>query len=202
MNSLCCEGVCPHDSCLLSVIRGFRNGVVYGARVRFPHALVMTLMFKSGSPASKIRAILRATTTHAKNLGSYVALYKTVLCLMRHISKRNSSWNHAIAGAVGGVTVFGSSSAINSQINMYVFSRVAVGLSRYLSERGLIPTPTNAYRMFAALCWVGVMVLFEKDSTSLQGSLVSSMEYLYHDSDKWPMSASNPFQWFIMGSDQ
>lgn len=36
-----------HD--LLSVVKGFRSGVVYGAKVRFPHALVMTILFKTGS---------------------------------------------------------------------------------------------------------------------------------------------------------
>jgi peroxisomal membrane protein 4 len=36
-----------HD--ILSILKGFRNGVVYGAKVRFPHALVMTILFKTGS---------------------------------------------------------------------------------------------------------------------------------------------------------
>lgn len=36
-----------HDA--LTVVKGFRNGVVYGARIRFPHALVMAILFKSGS---------------------------------------------------------------------------------------------------------------------------------------------------------
>jgi hypothetical protein len=43
---------CPHDSCILSVLRGFRNGVVYGCKIRFPHALVMTLLFKEGRLAT------------------------------------------------------------------------------------------------------------------------------------------------------
>ena len=43
-----CDGACPHDSWLLSVIRGFRNGVIYGAKIRFPHALVMTFLFREG----------------------------------------------------------------------------------------------------------------------------------------------------------
>lgn len=33
-----------HD--LLSIVKGFRNGLVYGAKIRFPHALVMTLLFR------------------------------------------------------------------------------------------------------------------------------------------------------------
>lgn len=36
-----------HD--LMAIVKGFRNGLVYGAKVRFPHALVMTFLFQSGS---------------------------------------------------------------------------------------------------------------------------------------------------------
>ncbi|XP_032461139.1 peroxisomal membrane protein 4 isoform X2 [Phocoena sinus] len=32
----------------LSMLKGFRNGAVYGAKVRAPHALVMTFLFRSG----------------------------------------------------------------------------------------------------------------------------------------------------------
>ena len=35
-----------HD--VLSLVKGFRNGLVYGAKVRFPHALVMTFLFRRG----------------------------------------------------------------------------------------------------------------------------------------------------------
>lgn len=33
---------------ILSIIKGFRNGAVYGAKIRFPHALVMTFLFQNG----------------------------------------------------------------------------------------------------------------------------------------------------------
>ncbi|XP_016056140.1 PREDICTED: peroxisomal membrane protein 4 isoform X2 [Miniopterus natalensis] len=32
----------------LAVLKGFRNGAVYGAKIRAPHALVMTFLFRSG----------------------------------------------------------------------------------------------------------------------------------------------------------
>ena len=32
----------------LAIVKGVRNGIVYGCKIRFPHALVMTLLFKSG----------------------------------------------------------------------------------------------------------------------------------------------------------
>ena len=33
---------------LRAVIHGFCNGAVYGAKIRFPHAFVMTLLFNRG----------------------------------------------------------------------------------------------------------------------------------------------------------
>jgi peroxisomal membrane protein 4 len=42
------------------VITAFRNGLHYGVKVRAPHALVMTLLFKSGSPiASNLASIVK-----------------------------------------------------------------------------------------------------------------------------------------------
>uniref|UniRef100_A0A8D1B652 Peroxisomal membrane protein 4 n=1 Tax=Sus scrofa TaxID=9823 RepID=A0A8D1B652_PIG len=32
----------------LAMIKGFRNGAVYGVKIRAPHALVMTFLFRSG----------------------------------------------------------------------------------------------------------------------------------------------------------
>lgn len=33
----------------LALLKGLRNGVVYGAKVRAPHAFVMTFLFRSGT---------------------------------------------------------------------------------------------------------------------------------------------------------
>lgn len=33
-----------HD--LLSIMKGFRNGLIYGIKIRLPHALVMTFLFR------------------------------------------------------------------------------------------------------------------------------------------------------------
>lgn len=39
----------PRYQPFLAILKAFRNGVVYGTKVRFPHALVMTILFKTGS---------------------------------------------------------------------------------------------------------------------------------------------------------
>jgi hypothetical protein len=41
----------PDLAPLLSLVKGIRNGAVYGAKVRFPHALVYVLSI-AGSPIS------------------------------------------------------------------------------------------------------------------------------------------------------
>jgi len=33
---------------LLAIVKGARNGFVYGCKIRFPHALVMTFLFREG----------------------------------------------------------------------------------------------------------------------------------------------------------
>ena len=102
-----CKGVCPHHSCFVAVLRGFRQGVVYGAKVRFPHALVMTFLFRKGPLSGKINDILKATYQHSFNLGRYVALFKLLECCMRHLRQQESGWNQLAAGFVAGGVMFG-----------------------------------------------------------------------------------------------
>ncbi|XP_076427063.1 peroxisomal membrane protein 4 isoform X3 [Peromyscus maniculatus bairdii] len=33
---------------VLAILKGLRNGAVYGVKIRAPHALVMTFLFRSG----------------------------------------------------------------------------------------------------------------------------------------------------------
>lgn len=48
----------------LAVLKGFRNGLEYGSKVRFVHTLVMTLLFKD-IHLKKIPALLKAIVTMA-----------------------------------------------------------------------------------------------------------------------------------------
>jgi len=184
-----CKGVCPHSSCLLAVVRSFRQGLVYGTKVRFPHALVMTFMFgRQATVREKLIAVLTATYTHARSLAIFASFYKACTCLLRHLRGKEDVWNSLLAGAMGGSLVFGDNSSVNSQINLYVLSRVVFASFRLLAQKKLIPDWENnrGYSIFAGLIWAAVMVLFEKHIDTLQPSLASSMTYLYKDSDKQP----------------
>jgi peroxisomal membrane protein 4 len=64
---------------LTSVLKGLRNGVQYGGKVRFVHSIVITLLFKSIN-VKQMKTILKNAYEHGKNLGLFVLLYKS-LCI-------------------------------------------------------------------------------------------------------------------------
>ncbi|KAJ2162317.1 hypothetical protein GGF46_000808 [Coemansia sp. RSA 552] len=174
-----------HDA--LSLVKGFRNGVVYGSKIRFPHALVMTLLFRSGSPQQKLTAILKATKAHARGLAFFVTTYKSLMILQRRLSAsgKNSDLHAFVAGFAGGYLVFGEKTSVNQQIILYLFSRIAMGLVNTAMKATSFEAPSNSFALFAAICWGTVMVLFRRDKSVLQDSLQNSMTYLYEDSNRW-----------------
>ncbi|XP_071955637.1 peroxisomal membrane protein 4-like [Antedon mediterranea] len=183
LNNLLASG---QYSSILSVIKGFRNGVVYGAKIRFPHALVMTFLFKRGPLLDKIRGILRATYTHSRNLSYFVFIYKALTSVFRRIEEKERESHSFIAACIGGYLVFGENNNINSQINMYLLSRIIFGLCRLLVKKEVVKPPRrDPFPMFAMLVWGIVLWLFEYHQEVLQPSLQNSMTYLYHDSNTW-----------------
>lgn len=171
---------------LLSLIKGIRNGIVYGVKIRFPHALVMTLLFRGGSWKDKAYGIYNATHIHATNLAKFVFLYKSLTKLLAHIFKGNSQWHSFVAAFIGGYIVFGQFNKVNEQINLYLLSRILYGLAKMCVKRNYIQLPKSpVFPWFAALVWGIVLWQFEYEQDTLQPSLQSSMTYLYHDSEKW-----------------
>ncbi|XP_064635305.1 peroxisomal membrane protein 4-like [Lineus longissimus] len=170
----------------LSLLKGFRNGAVYGAKVRAPHAFVMTFLFRSGSFQQKFKSIAEATFTHSKNLASFVFTYKTLSLLMQWLQREKSQIHAFIAAFIGGWLVFGQYNKVNEQINLYLLSRILYALAKLAVKNGYIPQPKNApFPLFGAIVWGVVLWLFEYERDTLQNSLTSSMTYLYDDSTIW-----------------
>ncbi|GAA5967649.1 hypothetical protein JCM21900_006729 [Sporobolomyces salmonicolor] len=197
-----------HD--VLAILKGARNGLVYGARVRAPHALVMTLVFHSGSWQQRLRYVYRATKQHSFNLARFVAIYKTCLLLQKTLAggkarPMDTFW----AGLVGGWMVFGERNAVNEQIILYVVSRVITSFLPRAGPPAPSPRPSSTvapdgfpfppghpypksrppnakvFELYAALAWGLVMYLFRERRDRLHGGMVSSMQYLYLDSEVW-----------------
>lgn len=90
--------------------------IVFVARLRIDHRN------SSGtcSWASRVRAILRATRTHAVNLASFVALYKTAMLIQKKLNNgKPRKLDTFIAGLIGGYVVFGDRNAINEQASFF-----------------------------------------------------------------------------------
>ncbi|KAL9086731.1 MAG: hypothetical protein Q9159_004026 [Coniocarpon cinnabarinum] len=155
-----------HDP--LAILKAARNGVVYGTKIRFPHALVMVLLFRTGTTKEKTTAILKATKQHATNLATFAIIYKSLMLLLRRTAPRLSPHTSAhlkseiaprprsepsshsfISGLIAGYCVFGrrkaTFSSVNQQIVIYVFARVVLGLAKLaVQPRAPVPKGTQA----------------------------------------------------------
>ncbi|KAK4660151.1 hypothetical protein QC762_116560 [Podospora pseudocomata] len=192
-----------HD--ILTVVKGARNGAVYGAKVRFPHALVMIMLFRSGTFREKVRLIFNATKTHALNLAKFATIYKSTCLLLKLYGAtpgKEGPYDSFIAGLLGGYVVFGQRSkrgkisSVSQQIVIYIFARVALALARLAVKPGYglpgVSEPKQsaaishyAWPVFASMSWAAVMHLFRWHAAELQPSLRSSMVYIYQNSDDW-----------------
>ncbi|KAK4048386.1 hypothetical protein OIO90_005856 [Microbotryomycetes sp. JL221] len=201
----------PHMPSFVIALTGARNGLVYGAKVRFPHALVMTLLFHSGSFRKRAEFVFRATKQHAFNLAKFVSIYKTALLFQKTLANgKQRAADTFFAGLVGGWFVFGDRNAVNEQIVLYVVSRVLTSFlpratppapasassTARLSPSGVPPPPGAPYpksrpphpkvfSVYAAVTWGLVMYLFRERRDTLHGGMVNSMQYLYLDSEVW-----------------
>jgi len=193
-----CRSSSIHSSCLLAVIRSLRQGVVFGAKLRFPHALVMTFLFRCGTLGTKIREILGATYQHSRNLGCYAALYKFLTCSLKHLRGVDDGWTSIIAGGIGAPLIFGENNSVNSQINFYVLSRVLFTSARVLVSKGWFPSFEHSYILYVSLIWATSMYLFEwEDKRFAPKSVTDTMQYLYKDSDHWKQNPTGFIDWIV-----
>ncbi|KAJ4288131.1 hypothetical protein N0V90_012148 [Kalmusia sp. IMI 367209] len=179
-----------HD--VLALVKGIRNGIVYGTKVRFPHALVMIFLFRSGSLRSKCWLVFKATRQHARNLGLFALVYKGTMLLLRHTSPNGKErhYDSFLAGLLGGYTVFGRTihNSVSQQIVIYVFARVVLALAKLAvqprhagaegpSGFGLLGDGTsnlrkevvkNGWPAFASLSWAMVIYAQSDDWDSLR----------------------------------
>ncbi|CUA68200.1 peroxisomal membrane protein 4 [Rhizoctonia solani] len=186
-----------HD--YLAILKGARNGFVYGVKIRFPHALLMAILFGRGDWSQRARTIFKATKQHATNLAKFVTIYKTLLLIQRRANGgKEKSADSFFAGLIGGYVVFGDRTAINEQIVLYVCSRVVASYiprafpspphdpnGNVLTPARSIPPDSRIFSVFAALSWGAVMWLFKYRPETLQPGMANSMQYLYRDSEAW-----------------
>jgi len=191
--------------CILSVIRGFRNGIITGARIRIPYILqaaIYTIIFDKGKSLDKPKFVLKQLFIHGKNLGLFVAIYKGICCVFRNFGIHGGieSW---IAGLVGGYWAFGDnqgvSGAVNNQIVLYLFARGLQGLMITAAESGVVPPLLDVrtgrgFRMLAGFSLALILWLTEYKPWALNKGFVATMDYLYYQSDSGSLLASQDYR--------
>ncbi|KAF2836418.1 peroxisomal membrane protein 4 [Patellaria atrata CBS 101060] len=202
----------PRYHAPLTLVKGVRNGIVYGTKIRFPHALVMMFLFRSGTVRQKLRLVYKATRQHARNLALFALVYKSSLLLLKSSrpSAKEGHYDTFLAGLTGGYLVFGRTShnPVTQQIVIYVFARVMLAMAKVaITPRGVEAVPGSgggwgllgddsdgrrrryvekrAWTVFSSLSWACVMYLFRWHPENVQSSLRSSMHYIYVQSDHW-----------------
>ena len=70
---------------LQAILRGLLGGARYGVKIRFPHTLIMTLLFpRLPTLHGKMRYIAKQTMAHASRLAVFAATYKILLALLKY----------------------------------------------------------------------------------------------------------------------
>lgn len=180
--------------CLLSAIRGFRNGIITGVRVRLPYifqAAVYAFLFREGNVVERIKFIIKQMLFHGRNLGMFVGIYKSLCCLMRNKGIDNGV-ESLIAGFIGGAFAFGDnngvSGSVNNQIVLYLFARGVQGLINTAVSKAVVPsylsisTPIG-FRVFAGISLALALYLTEHQPLSMASGFMSTMNFLYQKSD-------------------
>jgi hypothetical protein len=194
----------PSNHAILSLVKGLRNGIVYGTKIRFPHALVMIFLFRSGSFRQKVYLVLKATRTHARNLALFCVVYKlSMMALAKGNGGKIGGVHPFIGGLISGYAVFGRSrSQVSQQIVIYVFVRVILALAK-LSIQPKVATSVSSYGemssggwellgngelresvekyawpVFASVSWASVMWMWRWHPETVQSSMRSSMNYM------------------------
>lgn len=73
---------------LTAVVSALIGGAKYGVKIRLPHALVMTFLFRKDlSATQKIRTVLRLVFEHASNLAGFATIYKVMLAVLKASSR-------------------------------------------------------------------------------------------------------------------
>jgi peroxisomal membrane protein 4 len=179
--------VCPHSSCVLSCLKGFATGVTFAVKVRFTHALVIAILFRSGSLIDKLKYIVQLSFEHSSRLGCYVAGFKALQCLFARLAGKRRPGHAFVAGLLAGFVFFGTKTLVTTQMTLYLLGRVVAGCVKLALRPLQLPRSVSAllFPLTSVLCWGFVMLLFRLNPQVLQPSLASSMRLLYVQSDTW-----------------
>lgn len=127
---------------ILEAIRSSRNGIVYGGKLRFSHALVINLLYQSGPLKPRLKQVIKATKNHAEVLAGFAVIYKIACKILANdaaLGSKNSGLVKFLAGGLSGWVVYSQNfnyfhPGITHQITLYCFSRVMIALCKIILD--------------------------------------------------------------------
>ncbi|MCP8718648.1 MAG: hypothetical protein M5F18_05050 [Asgard group archaeon] len=130
---------------LFEIIKSARNGIVYGGKLRFLHALVINLLYRSGPILPRLKSVLEATKNHAEVLASFAIIYKACVMMLKQdnfLGEKNMGLIKFLSGCFGSWIVYSQHfnifhSGITHQITLYCFSRVVLALGKIFLDNYL-----------------------------------------------------------------
>jgi peroxisomal membrane protein 4 len=183
---------------LLSSLRGLRNGIITGIRIRLPYVfqgIIYAILFRNQTVISRVSLLIKQMFLHGCNLGLFVLIYKFLCSVFRSIGITGGieSW---IAGFIGGFYAFGDSrgisGSVNNQIVLYLFARGFEGALRLLVKKGYISSQFDirkglGFRIFAGFSLALILYLTEYQPEVLRPAFMSTMDYIYYESEAGPI---------------
>lgn len=77
---------------LQAILFSLIGGARYGVKVRLPHAVIMTCLFRNDmNVRDKIQQIFNLVREHATNLALFATVYKSILLILKVLSRRCES---------------------------------------------------------------------------------------------------------------
>lgn len=71
-----------------AIVGALVGGAKYGIKIRLPHAVVMTVLFRRDlTSKEKLQSIVRMVFEHASNLAAFATIYKTILAALKFSSR-------------------------------------------------------------------------------------------------------------------
>lgn len=129
---------------LLEALRSARNGVVYGGKLRFSHALVINLLYRLGPMKPRLTQVFEATKSHAEVLAAFATIYQLGVRLLLHDQVLGGSKGMVkfLAGSFASWVVYSQHfgyfhPGITHQITLYCFSRVLLAAGKIAVDKYL-----------------------------------------------------------------
>lgn len=110
--------------------------------------------------------IFTATSTHAKNLATFVFIYKSLMAALKQMSGRVMSGHAFIAALIGGYYVFGDNNPVNTQVIPTLSASVPLScniLKQYVHTLVYccfcdVRMSMCSEMVFVSVCWWGTLL--------------------------------------------